>query len=323
MRKLVPYSLQFAFAAKTSRNVLSEKQSWFLLERTFGSSWKIGECAPIFGLSNETEVEVVAALDAWVNDATFSSSISSVQAAMEMISMTDTIPSRASIPINGLVWMNDRERMLREARKKIDDGYTTIKLKVGGIRFEDEIYILKALRDEFSPDRLTIRLDANGAFTADNVHKRLEELAVFHIHSIEQPVREGQWSLLKNVCASNIIPVALDEELIGCSLVEALLEETQPHYVVLKPSLHGGFANCDHIIDLAEQRNIGWWATSALESSVGLNAIAQWVYRKNPILPQGLGTGTIYTNNLPSAWSVANGQLVRTGNVSFPSEWLQ
>jgi o-succinylbenzoate synthase len=323
MRKLVPYTLHFAFEARTSRDTMTSKPSWFLIEQSFGSQGAIGECAPIFGLSAESESEVQKALNVWLEEGLLVSDISSVQAALEMISQMPSAPLGASIPINGLVWMNERNLMLEESRKKIADGFTTIKLKVGGLRFEDEIYILEAIRAEHSPTNLTIRLDANGAFDKDDVYLKLERLAAFDIHSIEQPVRAGQHALMKDVCASAIIPVALDEELIGVSDARLLLDELRPHYVVLKPSLHGGFKKCDSIIQTATERNIGWWATSALESSIGLNAIAHWVYRWKPILPQGLGTGQIFTNNLLPAWTVENGQLIHTGTLSFPLEWTR
>lgn len=208
-----------------------------------------------------------------------------------------------AIPINGLVWMGDKSTMLSRVSQKLDEGYRCLKLKIGGINFEDEIDILKTIRKNYSEDILEIRLDANGGFSPDNALQRIHQLCQFNIHSLEQPVKPGQFSAMADICRKSPIPIALDEELIGITpdiSKMCMLNEIRPHYIILKPSLCGGFAEADKWITCAEQQNIGWWATSALESNIGLNAIARWLLNKSFTMPQGLGTGLLYTNNIPS-----------------------
>ncbi len=207
------------------------------------------------------------------------------------------------IRINGLIWMGDKRVMKKRIREKLDQGFNCIKLKIGGIDFNDEIALLKSIRDEYSPDNLELRVDANGAFSPDTAMQHLERLAEYGLHSIEQPIKQGQWDEMAALCRLSPIPVALDEELVGFKADKEkirMLETIKPSYIILKPSLCGGFAESDRWIRLAEERGIGWWATSALESNIGLNAIAQWVSQYNPVMPQGLGTGMLYTNNYPS-----------------------
>jgi L-alanine-DL-glutamate epimerase-like enolase superfamily enzyme len=193
----------------------------------------------------------------------------------------------------------------------VESGYKVIKLKIGGIDFDDEIRILSALRDRFH-DRIIIRLDANGGFSNEDAISKLNQLAKFDIHSIEQPIRAGQWNEMKSLCSKSPIPIALDEELIGIEdtqLKLELIKMIRPQFIVLKPTLHGGFSGCDEWIEIAESEGLNWWATSALESNIGLNAIAQWLTTKNVQLEQGLGTGSLYLNNLSPAWVVNNGYL--------------
>lgn len=227
------------------------------------------------------------------------------------------IESRGGIPINGLVWMGDRDTMFERIRAKLDDGFSCLKLKIGGIRFQEEIDLLRYVRSRFSPDVLELRLDANGAFSPDEALSRLESLSVFGVHSIEQPVRAGQYDAMASICAASPIPIALDEELIGDTTPDfkrQLLEFIHPAYIILKPALCGGFAGADSWIDAATRLGIGWWATSALESNIGLSAIAQWVALKNVSMCQGLGTGELYLNNFPS-------QVLRRGaNLFFDSD---
>jgi L-alanine-DL-glutamate epimerase-like enolase superfamily enzyme len=208
------------------------------------------------------------------------------------------------VPINGLIWMGNKSEMRARIREKLDQGWKCLKLKVGALDFDTECGILSEIRGEYSPTDLMIRLDANGAFTPDQALEKLKILSAFEIHSIEQPIRPGQWENMAGLCEQSPIPIALDEELIGVhsySDKKNLLEQIKPTFVVLKPTLHGGFRACDHWIDLAQESGTGWWATSYLESDIGLNAIAQWVgSRAVPGVYQGLGTGSLYTNNLPS-----------------------
>ncbi len=204
--------------------------------------------------------------------------------------------------INGLIWMGDKRQMKQRIATKLKDGFTCIKLKIGGIDFEEELELLKDIRDEFSSDEVELRLDANGAFSIENALNKLHKLAKFTIHSIEQPIKPGQWKAMSDICEKTPIPIALDEDLIGFIPAERkrlLLDTIKPQFIILKPSLCGGFREADEWILEAEHRKIGWWATSALESNIGLNAIAQWVGQYTPKMPQGLGTGSLYTDNFP------------------------
>lgn len=214
---------------------------------------------------------------------------------------------QSEITINGLVWMGPWRTMLSRIREKLDAGFRCIKIKIGGIDFDDELDLLRRIRQRFGPDDVMLRLDANGSFSPADALPRLDRLAAYGVHSIEQPIRAGQPDEMARICASSPIPIALDEELIGVRTNEEkrqLLNHVRPQYIILKPSLCGGFAHADAWIAAAEQVGIGWWATSALESNVGLNAIAQWLTATHPAAaasPQGLGTGALYSNNTPSA----------------------
>jgi L-alanine-DL-glutamate epimerase-like enolase superfamily enzyme len=210
--------------------------------------------------------------------------------------------------------------MKQQVRNKIDQGFRCIKLKIGALDFDTEFEILKSIRKDFSADEMEIRVDANGAFTADNSVEILEKLARLEIHSIEQPIKKGQWDVMADLCNQKILPVALDEELIGINLRQekvALLLSILPDYIILKPSLHGGFAGCTEWIEIAESLNIGWWITSALESNIGLNAIAQWAETLNNPMPQGLGTGQLFTNNIPSPLEIKDAKLHFNPRISW------
>ncbi len=329
--EILPYQLNFVTAARTSRDVLNRRSIYyvrFLSQETTKEGW--GECAPIFGLSPETEESLLGELEFALKDFLSKGFIErkfgpAIHFAIETAWLDylnggegNLFPTTMlhPIPINGLVWMNRKNEMLSEAREKINKGYSTIKLKIGGISFEDELDILRELRVDFSSDRLTIRLDANGAFKEKDALFKLDQLAKFDIHSIEQPFQPGNWPFLRQLCAQSSIPIALDEELIGVSDLlkkDELLSQIEPAYIILKPTLHGGMEGCDEWIHYAEQKNIKWWVTSALESSVGLNAIAQWVSTKPIQMPQGLGTGSLYSNNLPAQWISEQGYIYFQG----------
>lgn len=202
--------------------------------------------------------------------------------------------------------------MRRRISEKIEAGFRVLKLKIGGINFDDEVDLLRAVRSEFGPIDVELRLDANGSFTPANAMERLKVLSDFTIHSLEQPIRAGQLEAMAEICSGSPIPIALDEELIGVlsdSEMDALLDTIRPQFIILKPSLCGGFERSDAWITHAVSRGIGWWATSALESDIGLNAIAQWVAQKNPTLPQGLGTGQLYTNNITNGLELRGNRL--------------
>ena len=220
------------------------------------------------------------------------------------LSSTPFARGEEGIPINGLVWMGDYDTMARRLEQKLGQGFTCVKIKIGAIDFADEIALIRRLRDRYGSDRVELRVDANGAFSLDEAMDRLHQLAVNNIHSIEQPIMAGQWQEMASLCASSPLPIALDEELIGVNTPERkceLLDTIRPQYIILKPSLHGGISGCREWITLARERGIGSWITSALESNVGLNAIAHLaaeVYGPAITMPQGLGTGQLFTDNI-------------------------
>ena len=225
---------------------------------------------------------------------------------------SDFTNGKIGIPINGLIWMGTKEFMLQQVAQKIDAGFTCLKLKIGAIDFESELEILSSIRELYSAEKLEIRVDANGAFTPENAKRKLEILASFNLHSIEQPIQPGQTEEMQKLCAETPLPIALDEELIGIanrSEKIKLLEQIQPQYIILKPTLLGGIKASEEWISLAKERNIGWWITSALESNIGLNAIAQWTATLDTKNFQGLGTGGLFTNNIESPLYVSEGFL--------------
>jgi L-alanine-DL-glutamate epimerase-like enolase superfamily enzyme len=215
-----------------------------------------------------------------------------------------------ALPINGLVWMGDETFMQEQIIEKINQGFTTIKMKVGATDFSAELRILTSIRKKYSKDQITLRVDANGAYSADEADSILEKLESLDLHSIEQPIQPGQWDKMRNLCLNSTLQIALDEELIGIHTKEEkikLLEYIRPPFIILKPSLHGGISGTQEWILLAEERGIAWWMTSALESNIGLNAICQLAGEYNNELPQGLGTGSLYENNFPSNLLVNEG----------------
>ena len=205
------------------------------------------------------------------------------------------------IPINGLVWMGTFEEMKQRIHEKITQGFRCIKLKIGAIDFNRELELLARIRDHFPAEQIELRVDANGAFSPADALEKLHRLSEFQLHSIEQPIRAGQWNEMARLCAATPFPIALDEELIGINRRDRkieLLETIRPQYIILKPSLHGGISGSEEWMELAAERGIGSWVTSALESNIGLNAIAQWCATLQPALPQGLGTGLLFTDNI-------------------------
>ncbi len=230
---------------------------------------------------------------------------------------SDFTLGRSGIPINGLVWMGDKSTMKQRIREQIDKGFTTVKMKIGASGayrngIEDELALLKSVRDEFSADDIALRVDANGAFDARNAMSVLQRLSELQVESIEQPVAPGLYEVMSELCERSPIPIALDEDLIGLNTRDSkidLLDTVKPRYIVIKPSLVGGWGAAEEWIALAKERAIAWWITSALESSIGLNAIAQWVATLNVTMPQGLGTGSVYADNIPSPLLAAKGEL--------------
>ena len=219
------------------------------------------------------------------------------------------------ITINGLVWMGTYEEMLARLEEKLQAGFHCVKLKIGAIDFFKELDLIKRIRDVYTKEQVELRVDANGGFLPENAMSQLEALAKYDIHSIEQPIKQHQWPKMAQLCRETPLPIALDEELIGVnvrSMKQALLDTVRPQYIILKPSLHGGIYGCNEWIELANQRGIGSWITSALESNIGLNAIAHYaakVYGPDVQMPQGLGTGQLFTDNIPMPLEIRGDKL--------------
>lgn len=314
--------LKFKKKSGTSRGILTTKKSYFI--RVTDENYSgIGECGLLAGLSCDD----VPNYESILQDICTSISNQSTpnykmlirfpsirmgleHALLDLKSKENQIlfPSaftqgKEYILINGLIWMGSKVFMLKQIREKLEQGFSCLKLKIGALNFEDEIELLRCIRNEYNAGDLEIRLDANGSFSIDEAKHKLSQLQQFHIHSIEQPIRAGQWESMRKLSENPIIPIALDEELIGIHSYiqkEEILQQIKPQYIILKPSLLGGFAACDEWINCAETKRIGWWITSALESNIGLSAIAQYTFLKKNKLPQGLGTGMLYTNNFES-----------------------
>jgi len=317
-----PYTLQFKRPAGTSRGVYQDHKVWFIRITSLNepARFGIGECAPLVDLSCDDLPEYEEILKRACDDFELSGSINyealrpypSILFGLETAlrhfnrgsyALWDTPFSRGEkgIPINGLIWMGTYQEMEEQIEEKIKQGFKCIKLKIGAIHFEEELTLLKQLRHRFSPEILTLRVDANGAFSPEEAMDKLSRLSELDLHSIEQPIRAGQWEEMTGLTASTPLPIALDEELIGYNTYAEkhdLLNTILPQYIVLKPTLHGGIKGCSEWIEIAEELNIGWWITSALESNIGLNAIAQWCATLENPGYQGLGTGLLYTNNM-------------------------
>jgi len=324
-----PLILFFRRPSGTSRGILTEKHSW-ILEISNPDTPQIiglGECSIIEGLSPDyiDQEQYVSKLNELCDDPTidltdypslkfgFESALLDLQNGGRRVYFDNAFAKgKQHIPINGLVWMGDETFMREQIDEKLKSGFTTIKMKIGAIDSEVEINLLREIRKNYPSDQITLRVDANGAFSPNEAVQILEQLAELEVHSIEQPIRAGNWEAMKALCEVTPTPIALDEELIGVNdprkKIE-LLESIQPQYIILKPSLHGGISGTQEWIRLAEERKIGWWMTSALESNIGLNVIAQLTAEYQNPLPHGLGTGSLYTNNIPSGLVVERGSI--------------
>lgn len=359
--QIIPYTLNFRFEAKTSRGSMMTKKTWFikLTHADFPNRVGWGECGPLKGLSPETETVLEENMHLFSDFVV--SRISSSPAQWDKISTKwlnewtgPWLPSLVfawecafldwqnggrqlicdplfhggqwSVPINGLVWMNERKTMFDQAMEKADHGFSTIKIKVGALDWKEELGLLRDLRQELSSDKFIIRLDANGAWTHAEAISKLEELYPFDIHSIEQPIAPGQLNELAELCQRSPIPIALDEELIGKPFDDQkfeLLEQVQPPHLVLKPTLLGGLGQTDQWIKMAEDLGIDWWITSMLESNIGLNAVSQLAAQYRPVLPQGLGTGGLYENNIQSPLKIQDGMLSWNPKKSWEFDCIQ
>lgn len=318
----VPYTLNFITPGGTSRGVMTTKDTYFikLWDESCPEVYGIGECALFKGLSTEDDdtyetklQELCRNIEA--GEPTDLSEHSSIMFGFESAILDFSnggkricYPSpftegKYKIPINGLVWMGKKEEMIARIDEKVSAGFHTIKLKIGAIDIAQEIEMIEYVRTRYSEKDLEIRVDANGGFTPENAMHRLDALSKYHIHSIEQPIKAGQWETMADICRKSPIPVALDEELIGITnpmIMMELLKTIHPHYIILKPSLMGGLSGSLEWLKMAAQFKIGGWITSALESNIGLNTLAQWVATLQPKIPQGLGTGMVFSNNIAS-----------------------
>lgn len=325
------YILDFKRPSGTSRGVLHQKETWFLIIKGV-DGFGIGECGLLRGLSIDDVPEYEQKLK-WTCDNIHLGKTKlwneligfpSIQFGVEQAFISfeakepfELFPSPFTknskpIDINGLVWMGDEGYMHEQIQQKLADGFTCIKMKIGAIDFKTEISLLSSIRKKYAKDKIELRVDANGAFKLNEAMEKLTILAQYDLHSIEQPIKKGNVWEMKALCATSPLPIALDEELIGITDViekDFLLKTIRPHYIILKPSLVGGFKGSLEWISAAEKYKIGWWVTSALESNIGLNAIAQWTATLQNELPQGLGTGNLYTNNIDSPLIVENGKI--------------
>ncbi|MBE7660404.1 o-succinylbenzoate synthase [Tenacibaculum finnmarkense] len=331
--------LNFKQASGTSRGILRTKETWFIILKKDGKTG-IGECGLFRGLSiddvpNYEEklqwfcANINQGLEKLLVEATC---FPSIQFGLEQAFLSlkaenkfELFPSNftegtENIPINGLIWMGDKAFMQQQIKDKLQQGFNTIKMKIGAIDFETEIGLLKSIRKEFSSEEITLRVDANGGFTPKDALQKLQRLSELDIHSIEQPIKQGQWQEMANLCEKTPLPIALDEELIGVFTSEEkekCIQTIKPQYIILKPSLVGGFKGSEQWISIAKKYDADNWITSALESNIGLNAIAQFTQTlKNP-LPQGLGTGSLFTNNFESPLEVSNGSLGYNSKIAW------
>lgn len=336
--------LEFKRPSGTSRGVMTEKETWFIVLEKDGKKG-IGECGILRGLSADDRDDYEEKLN-WTcqnihlgETALWEALLEfpSIQFGVEMafLSLKSENPyllfpsnftnTTQSITINGLVWMGEAAFMKEQIEEKLAAGFNCIKLKIGAIDFQKELELLQFIRNHFSAEKIEIRVDANGAFALNEALDKLKQLNQFQLHSIEQPIKKGNSKAMKDLCETTPFPIALDEELIGVFSFEEkekLLQEIKPQYIILKPSFVGGFRGTKEWITLADKYNIGWWITSALESNIGLNAIAQWTFLQNSKMPQGLGTGALYNNNIDCPLEVSNGQLWYNNDKSWDSDFL-
>ena len=328
--------LHFKQPAGTSRGIYTTRKIW-LIHLSDGQREGLGECAPLPDLSCDAlpDHEYASILNKVCEDfcqsgeidydslRDYPSMLFGLETALLNLQngnrLFDTAFSRGEtgIPINGLVWMGNHDEMLQRLEEKMEKGFRCIKLKIGAIDFDQEFDLIRRIRDRFSFHEVELRVDANGAFPYDEALYKLELLSQYNIHSIEQPIRQGQWAYMAELCRESPLPIALDEELIGVNdlaMKHHMLNIIKPRYIILKPSLHGGIAGCREWIATAREMGIGSWITSALESNIGLNAIAQFassVYGDYITMPQGLGTGQLFTDNIPMPLEIRGDQLWR------------
>ena len=337
--KFKKYTLNFKNPSGTSRGILRTKETYFIILND-NDKIGIGETGLFKGLSIDDVPNYEEKL-AWacknikigLQKLLFQLyNYPSIQFGLEQAFLSlnsndkfELFPSnftkgKEAIPINGLVWMGDKSFMKSQIKDKLASGFSCIKMKIGAIDFDTEIELLNSIRKEFSSKEIELRVDANGAFLPENALEKLNILSELDLHSIEQPIKQGQLQEMAKLCEQTPLPIALDEELIGVFSYEdkrKVIHTVNPQYIILKPSLVGGFAGSKEWVNLAEENNSGWWITSALESNIGLNAIAQFTYILQSNLPQGLGTGSLFTNNIQSPLEVKKGTLQYNNNLQW------
>ena len=338
------YLLHFKRPSGTSRGIMTNKETWFIVLEQDGKKG-IGECGILRGLSCDDRPDYEKKLEwtcanihlgkdlLWEALLEFPSIQFGIEMAFQSLASetpyllfpSDFTQGQKSIPINGLIWMGEESFMKEQIEEKLATGFRCVKLKIGAIDFDKELQLLRYIRANFSPEQVEIRVDANGAFDKNNALDKLIQLSEFKLHSIEQPIAKNNADRMSELCETSPFPIALDEELIGvfsASDKETLLQKIKPQYIILKPSFVGGFRGTQEWISLAEKHQIGWWITSALESNVGLNAIAQWTFLQHNLMPQGLGTGALYTNNFDCPLKVDQGQLWYDTNINWDCNLL-
>ncbi len=340
--KITPHKFQFITPGGTSRGVLTTKDSWYIhiIDIDCPEIIGVGECSILPKLSIDDKPEYVDKLKEVCENINeykldFQESLKdwpSIRFGVEMalldlqnggkrnIFYSDFYSGQRNIPINGLIWMGDVEYMKSQVSQKLQEGFNCIKIKIGALDFENEINLIKEIRNIYCVHEIEIRVDANGAFSVNEAIDKMQQLYDLDIHSIEQPIKANQWNEMALICKKSPLPVALDEELIGIYSREMkfeLLSHINPAYIILKPSLIGGFKACEEWIEIANKLNVGWWATSALEGNIGLNAIAQWTSIQDSNMPQGLGTGKVFSNNISSPLIVEKGHLCYKQNLKW------
>jgi o-succinylbenzoate synthase len=346
---ILPKTLHFKQPAGTSRGVYTTRKVWYIVlkDEAYPLHYGVGECAPLPHLSCDDVPEYEDVLKEACQhseanrfiDFDFLRNYPSILFGCEtalrhyqtrslQLWHTPFSQGKEGIPINGLIWMGNFDEMYQRIEEKMQKGFRCIKLKIGAIDFEKELELLAHIRKHFTPEQIELRVDANGAFSPEDALDKLIRLSEYQLHSIEQPIRAGRWEKMARLCTQTPFPIALDEELIGINdrpTKEALLDTICPQYIILKPSLHGGIGGSEEWIELASERGIGSWVTSALESNIGLNAIAQWTATLMPTLPQGLGTGMLFTDNIDYPLHIKGDCLWYDPNAQEPDilNWLR
>ena len=354
--EIIPKTLHFKQPAGTSRGVYTTRKVWYIVMTNTQNPnhFGVGECAPLPALSCDDVPQYEEVLQETCRrlEENMKANSENAFASLDFLKAYPSIrfgvetalahyragslqfwhtpfsKGKEGIPINGLIWMGNFDEMYHRIEEKMKAGFRCIKLKIGAIDFEKELELLAHIRQHFTPEQIELRVDANGAFSPTDALDKLNRLAEYQLHSIEQPIRASQWNEMAKLCECTPFPIALDEELIGINDREqkiALLDTIRPQYIILKPSLHGGISGSEEWIELAAERGIGSWVTSALESNIGLNAIAQWTATLMPTLPQGLGTGLLFTDNIDYPLHIEEDCLWFDPNIQEPDilKWLK